>query len=107
MNAPSPSAEPPNAILRGGSKDGQRPHLGRGAEPSTYRPGNGEEYRATDKWEDQLRVFQCVTALPRHAGHPDGARSRPNGRTAKPRSSAPDNSGELPPTRTPVGVGGP
>jgi hypothetical protein len=64
MNAATPSAEPPNAILRGGSKDGQTVHVGRGEEPTTYRPGNGEEYRATNRWEDQLRVYQCVTALP-------------------------------------------
>lgn len=66
----APSTEPPNAILRGGSNDGLRTHLGRGAEPSTYRPGNGEEYRATNTWEDQLRVYQCAVPIPRQSRRP-------------------------------------
>ena len=75
VDAMAPSTEPPNVILRGGSKDGLRTHLGRGAEPSTYRPGNGEEYRATNTWEDQLRVYQCAVQLPRQSRHPIAPRT--------------------------------
>jgi hypothetical protein len=54
----------PNAVLRGGSRDGVRAHLGRDGHVSTYRPGTGEEYHVTDFWEGDLRVYRVVEPEP-------------------------------------------
>jgi len=51
-------SEPPNAVLRGGTRDGQQLHLGRGEESATYTAASGELYERTDTWERTLRIYR-------------------------------------------------
>ncbi len=49
-----------NVVLRGGRRDGEELHLGRGGEPEKYVSACGDIYEATIAWEGSLRVYRLA-----------------------------------------------